>query len=149
MVYWVVQSISMVYCVVQSISMVYWVVQSISMVYWVVQSYLSKHHSTMMFQQPAMCISKLLLRLSKLTYYNFFSFFFSAFITCVICCICQSWKLCSMYTFEIKFVLFCSVSTYYACLGCVLINTRTSGGNWWSVVVRDMYPSQWSSSKAD
>ena len=48
---------------------------------------------------------KLLLRLSKLTYYNFFS----AFITCVICCICQCWKLCTMYMFEIKFVLFCSV----------------------------------------
>ena len=60
-------------------------------------------------------ISKLLLRLSKFTYNNFFfyffSFFFSAFITCVICYICQCWKLCTMYTFEIKFVLFCSVST--------------------------------------
>jgi len=28
---------------------------------------------------------------------------------CVICCICQCWKLCTMYTFEINFVLFCSV----------------------------------------
>ena len=35
------------------------------------------------------------------------SFFFSAFITCVKCCICL--KLCTMYTFEIKCVLFCSV----------------------------------------
>jgi len=33
---------------------------------------------------------------------------FSAFITCVIRCICQCWKLCTMYTFEIKCVLFCS-----------------------------------------
>ena len=41
-------------------------------------------------------ISKLLLWLSTLT------FFFSAFITCVICCICQCWKLCTIYTFEIK-----------------------------------------------
>ena len=52
---------------------------------------------------------KVLLRLSTLTYYNFVFLLFSAFITCVICCICQCWKLCTMYTFEIKFDLFCSV----------------------------------------
>ena len=33
---------------------------------------------------------------------------FSVFITCVIRCICQCWQLCTMYTFEIKFVLFWS-----------------------------------------